>query len=134
MPVLRSTWCGRRSSPVSLSSTNELAPSAWCERRMLRREGDTFRLGTAIFVSLILQIAESLRYGSQARKSCRAEKTVRKAGLMPQAKPHIKGQSLSETLKNNFGRYASGIRREFRPNQAIFHSGNVQFQNCYMGL
>ncbi|MEM9964583.1 MAG: hypothetical protein AAGC58_04470 [Asticcacaulis sp.] len=41
---------------------------------MLRREGDTFRLGTAIFVSLILQIAESFfEVCSQARKSCRAE-------------------------------------------------------------
>src|SRR5690606_12851236 len=74
MPVFRSTWCGRRSSPVSLSSTKELAPSAWCERRMVRREGDSCRLGTATFVSLILQIAESFfEVCSQARKSCRAE-------------------------------------------------------------
>src|SRR6188768_4036703 len=48
MPVLRSTWCGRFSSPVSLSSWNEFGPSAWCERRMLRRDGEVLRLGTAI--------------------------------------------------------------------------------------
>src|SRR5437879_9462570 len=48
MPVFRSTWCGRFSSPVSLSSTKELAPSAWWERRMLRRDGEVLRLGTAI--------------------------------------------------------------------------------------
>src|SRR4030095_4809703 len=48
MPVFRSTWCGRFSSPVSLSSTKEFGPSAWCDRRMLRRDGEVFRLGTAI--------------------------------------------------------------------------------------
>src|SRR3954447_6189260 len=48
MPVFRSTWCGRFSSPVSLSSTKELAPSAWCDRRMLRRDGEVFLLGTAM--------------------------------------------------------------------------------------
>src|SRR5690349_24414949 len=48
MPVFRSTWCGRFSSPVSLSSWKELGFSAWCERRMFRRDGEVLRLGTAI--------------------------------------------------------------------------------------
>src|SRR3954467_3921089 len=55
MPVFRSTWCGRRSSPVSLSSMNELAPRAWCDRRMFRREGEVFLLGTAIEVTLLVE-------------------------------------------------------------------------------
>src|ERR1700733_9727640 len=46
MPLLRSMWCGRRSSPESLSSTyvGFLRPSA--ERRMPRFDGDVLRLGT----------------------------------------------------------------------------------------
>src|SRR5580700_4565817 len=48
MPVFRSMWCGWRSSPVSLSSMKLLAFSAWCERRMPAREGETLRLGTAM--------------------------------------------------------------------------------------
>jgi hypothetical protein len=31
---------------------NELAPRAWCDRRMFRREGEVFLLGTAIEVTL----------------------------------------------------------------------------------
>src|ERR1700722_4983574 len=47
MPLLRSIWCGRRSSPESLSSTEDGALSASAERRMPRREGEVLRLGTA---------------------------------------------------------------------------------------
>src|SRR5947209_17143123 len=48
IPVLRSTWCGRRSSPESLSSMYVGLRKASAERRMPRLDGDTLRFGTAM--------------------------------------------------------------------------------------
>src|SRR5262249_29297364 len=48
MPLLRSMWCGRRSSPESLSSIYVGCLRASAERRIPRLEGETFRFGTAI--------------------------------------------------------------------------------------
>ena len=48
IPVFRSMWCGRRSSPEFLSSTYVGAFSASAERRMPRFDGEVFRFGTAI--------------------------------------------------------------------------------------
>src|SRR5690606_19172568 len=64
-------WCERRSSPVSLSSTCGLEPSESCERRMLRREGDTLRFGTAMSVSIFYKVGArgGAKTTAAARKS-----------------------------------------------------------------
>src|SRR5262249_13667552 len=51
IPVLRSMWWGRRSSPESLSSTWVGGASASAERRIPRRDGDVLRFGTAMLFS-----------------------------------------------------------------------------------
>src|SRR5262249_49484462 len=51
MPVLRSMWWGRRSSPESLASPWVGGAGAWAERRIPRRDGDVLRFGTAMFFS-----------------------------------------------------------------------------------
>src|SRR5690606_36262960 len=48
LPVLRSMWCGRRRSPLSLSSTYVGAFSASADLRKPRFMGDVFLRGTAI--------------------------------------------------------------------------------------
>jgi len=50
IPVFRSIWCGRRNSPLSLSSTYVGRTSASADRRMPRLEGVVFRFGTAISI------------------------------------------------------------------------------------
>src|SRR5262244_2914099 len=52
MPVLRWMWCGLRTSPESLSTTEVSRASASAERRIPRRDGDVLRLGTAMVVLL----------------------------------------------------------------------------------
>src|SRR3954470_11826087 len=72
MPVLRSMWCGRRYSPVCLSSTTAGMLSAWCERRMSRREGLTFFFGTAI-VMILVSAHDDAEPGARAHW-CRADR------------------------------------------------------------
>src|ERR1700743_1544111 len=81
MPVFRSTWCGRRSSPVSLSSMKLLAPRAWCERRMLRREGEVFRLGTAIVISRRVKRLRPPEDGGRREPGCM---TQRRSDIKPE--------------------------------------------------
>ena len=45
------TWCGRFNSPQFGHSAYVAGASRWCERRMFRREGEVFLLGTAMFAS-----------------------------------------------------------------------------------
>jgi hypothetical protein len=47
-PQAAQTWCGRFNSPQFGHSTAPTAVSAWCERRMLRRDFEVFFLGTAM--------------------------------------------------------------------------------------
>lgn len=61
IPVFRSTWWRSLYSPVCWSSWKLTTSRRSCERRWLRRDGDVFRLGTAMILTFQINIRHICR-------------------------------------------------------------------------